>query len=108
MSSSTGIQASRGCLYLTLYTDARISDSWLARQQRKRKRRTCICWIFWICFLIFIAAVVGVVIWGVQTGLFDNMPNANPNGGSMRRSIIGRSVIQSLPDLRGGEFPTDS
>jgi len=38
------------------------ADSWLARQRRKKHRRTCICWAFWIIFPLTIAAVV-IVIW---------------------------------------------
>ncbi|KZF22445.1 hypothetical protein L228DRAFT_268909 [Xylona heveae TC161] len=41
-------------------------DTWLARQQKKNKRRTILCWAFWILLLLAIGAVV-VVIWLLST-----------------------------------------
>lgn len=87
------------------------SDSWLARQQRKSKRRGIVCWVFWVLFLCFVAAVVAVIIWGVQSGVFEGVTdNSNPNGGSMgdsKRSAAilaqrGSGRIKQLVDLRGG------
>ena len=48
-------------------------DSWLARQQGKKKNRTIVCWCFWIFFLAFVAAIVGVIIWLVESGVLDNL-----------------------------------
>jgi fatty acid desaturase len=48
-------------------------DSWLARQQNKKKNRTIVCWCFWIFFLAFVAAIVGVIIWLVESGVLDNL-----------------------------------
>ncbi|KAK3690743.1 hypothetical protein LTR37_019009 [Vermiconidia calcicola] len=65
------------------------SDSWLARQQRKRSRRTCVCWIFWLCFLAIVAGIVIFIAWALKNGLFDGLGSANPNGGQMKaRSLV--------------------
>ncbi|KAM0719601.1 hypothetical protein Q7P37_003731 [Cladosporium fusiforme] len=48
-------------------------DSWLARQQNKRKQRARVCWAFWAIFLIVIAGVVGVIIWLVESGVLSNI-----------------------------------
>ncbi|KAM0694742.1 hypothetical protein Q7P36_005098 [Cladosporium allicinum] len=48
-------------------------DSWLARQQNKKKNRTIVCWCFWIFFLAFVAAIVGVIIWLVESGVLHNL-----------------------------------
>ncbi|KAK4975622.1 hypothetical protein LTR28_009123 [Elasticomyces elasticus] len=47
------------------------SDSWLGRQQKKRSKRACICWAFWLCFLAFVAAIIVLVLWLVQSGTLD-------------------------------------
>ncbi|KAF2093629.1 hypothetical protein NA57DRAFT_61335 [Rhizodiscina lignyota] len=47
------------------------AESWLERQQKKSKRRTCICWLFWMCFFGFVAGVVIVVLWLKTSGLLD-------------------------------------
>jgi hypothetical protein len=44
------------------------SNSWLERQQQKKSRRTCICWIFWLCFFGLVAGVVLVVLWMTTSG----------------------------------------
>ncbi|KAL1591032.1 hypothetical protein WHR41_00232 [Cladosporium halotolerans] len=49
------------------------SDSWLARQQSKKKNRARVCWGFWIVFLLFVAAVVAVIIWLVESGVLSNI-----------------------------------
>jgi len=38
------------------------SESWLARQQQKSFRRTCICWIFWLVFAGLVAIIVVVIL----------------------------------------------
>ncbi|PNS15712.1 hypothetical protein CAC42_4164 [Sphaceloma murrayae] len=43
-------------------------DSWLARQEKKKKKRTVICWLFWIGILVFGAIVTGVVIYLINSG----------------------------------------
>ncbi|GAB7322203.1 hypothetical protein MBLNU13_g03207t1 [Cladosporium sp. NU13] len=48
-------------------------DSWLARQNSKKKNRTMVCWCFWIFFIAFVTAVVGVIIWLVESGTFDKI-----------------------------------
>jgi hypothetical protein len=48
-------------------------DSWLARQQSKKKNRTMVCWCFWAFFLAFVAGVVGVIIWLVESGVLDRI-----------------------------------
>jgi len=45
------------------------SESWLARQQQKSSRRTCICWIFWLCFAGLVAGVVIVVLFLKARGI---------------------------------------
>ncbi|KAJ9636323.1 hypothetical protein H2201_003483 [Coniosporium apollinis] len=49
------------------------SDSWLSRQEKKRSRRTCICWIFWLCFFSFVAGLVIVILWLKTSGVLDNI-----------------------------------
>ncbi|SMQ44864.1 unnamed protein product [Zymoseptoria tritici ST99CH_1A5] len=44
-------------------------DDWLSRQKAKRSRRTCICWTFWLCFFAFVAGVVVLVIWLLNSGV---------------------------------------
>ncbi|KAK5122972.1 hypothetical protein LTR85_003538 [Meristemomyces frigidus] len=57
------------------------SDSWLARQQRKRSRRASyICCAFWLCFFLFIAGVVAVIIWLLKSGVLDNVKIGDKNG----------------------------
>ena len=46
-------------------------DSWLARQNSKKKNRTMVCWCFWIFFLVFVAAFVAVIIWLVESGVLN-------------------------------------
>lgn len=66
--------------------------------------------MFWICFALFVAAVVGVIIWGIQSGVFDGVTdNANPNGTTMggKRSVEvtvqgSSGPIVQLSDLRDG------
>jgi hypothetical protein len=55
-------------------------DSWLARQQGKKKNRTIVCWCFWLFFLVFVAAIVGVIIWLVGSGVFDNLGHHDDDG----------------------------
>ncbi|KAF2224794.1 hypothetical protein BDZ85DRAFT_280015 [Elsinoe ampelina] len=43
-------------------------DSWLDRQQKKSKKRTMICWLFWIGLLLFSAIVTAVVIYLIKSG----------------------------------------
>lgn len=31
------------------------------------------CWCFWIFFLAFVAAIVGVIIWLVESGVLHNL-----------------------------------
>jgi len=50
--------------------DNRKRDSWLARQQRKKTRRTCICWAFWLGLLALSAVIVVVVVWLLDNGYF--------------------------------------
>ncbi|KXT01643.1 hypothetical protein AC579_1140 [Pseudocercospora musae] len=44
-------------------------DSWLDRQNRKKSRRSCICWSFWLSFFVLVAGVVGVILWMLSTGM---------------------------------------
>jgi hypothetical protein len=55
-------------------------DSWLARQQGKKKNRTIVCWCFWLFFLVFVAAIVGVIIWLVESGVLDNLGHHDDDG----------------------------
>lgn len=48
-------------------------DSWLARQNSKKKNRTMVCWCFWLFFIAFVTAVVGVIIWLVESGTFNKI-----------------------------------
>jgi hypothetical protein len=32
-----------------------------------------VCWCFWIFFIAFVTAVVGVIIWLVESGTFDKI-----------------------------------
>ncbi|KAF2138275.1 uncharacterized protein K452DRAFT_290865 [Aplosporella prunicola CBS 121167] len=48
------------------------SDSWLAREQVKRRRRSFICWIFWVGFAGFVTGVVVLVFWFDSAGFFKN------------------------------------
>jgi len=56
-------------------------DSWLARQQGKKKNRTIVCWCFWIFFLAFVAAIVGIIIWLVESGVLDNLGHRDDDDG---------------------------
>jgi flagellar basal body-associated protein FliL len=71
------------------------SDSWLARQNRKKSRRTCICWIFWLCFIVLVAAVVGVVVWCLQNDIFDGGKDDNDDTLKMVR----RRVVSVMADM---------
>ncbi|KAK5165699.1 uncharacterized protein LTR77_008622 [Saxophila tyrrhenica] len=73
------------------------SDSWLARQNRKRSRRTCICWIFWLCFLLLVAAIVGVIVWLVQSDLL-----ASGDGDEDGEDVVSRLVRRSFGGVVGG------
>jgi hypothetical protein len=60
----------------------RSRDDWLARQNAKKSRRTCICWTFWMCFFSFVAVVVVLVIWLLNSGVLDGKGEATEGGGS--------------------------
>jgi len=53
------------------------SPSWLERQQAKKRRRTCICWIFWLCFFALVAGVVIVVLWLKANGLLGGQKSSS-------------------------------
>ena len=90
------------------------SDSWLARQNRKKSRRKFLCPIFWLCFFLFVTAMVGVIIWLLKSGILANVkignghgtPNqpANPNGGIMggnkRRGLEGLVRMMLVEGVR--------
>ncbi|KAF4552742.1 Hypothetical protein D9617_9g025320 [Elsinoe fawcettii] len=48
-------------------------DSWLARQEKKKKKRTMLCWMFWFGILIFGAIVTAVVIYLIKSGTFEKL-----------------------------------
>ncbi|PSK60363.1 hypothetical protein C1H76_4257 [Elsinoe australis] len=48
-------------------------DSWLAREEKKKKKRTLICWLFWIGILAFSGIVVVVVIWLIKSGTMQKL-----------------------------------
>ncbi|KAF2418680.1 hypothetical protein EJ08DRAFT_52688 [Tothia fuscella] len=52
------------------------SDTWLDRQNAKKSRRTCICWIFWLCFFCVTAGVVIVVLWLKASGILSGKKDA--------------------------------
>jgi hypothetical protein len=54
-------------------TDSSFRESWLARQNHKKARRTCICWVFWLGFFAFVAGVVIVVLWLKASGVLDKI-----------------------------------
>nr|OQO30765.1 hypothetical protein B0A51_02461 [Rachicladosporium sp. CCFEE 5018] len=60
--------------------DLKHSDSWLARQHRKKSRRTWVCWAFWILIPAFVAGVIIAVIWVLQSGLLQKVKIGNGNG----------------------------
>lgn len=43
--------------------DLRHTDSWLERQQKKRKRVRLLCWIFWLGLIGLVAGLVIVLLW---------------------------------------------
>ncbi|KAI9659020.1 MAG: hypothetical protein M1821_001980 [Bathelium mastoideum] len=55
--------------------DLKHQDSWLARQEAKKRRRACICWAFWLGFAGFVAGVVVVVLWLKTSGVLDRLMN---------------------------------
>lgn len=57
----------------TSFANTSRRDSWLARQNSKKKNRTMVCWCFWIFFLVFVAAFVAVIIWLVESGVLDGV-----------------------------------
>ncbi|KAG9194421.1 hypothetical protein G6011_04456 [Alternaria panax] len=60
--SLSGRPQSRFNFVTTITADASHRDSWLAKQQRKAKHRTWICWCFWTIFLLLVAGVVVTVL----------------------------------------------
>lgn len=48
-------------------------DSWLARQEGKKRRRTYICWAFWLGFAGLVAGIVIVVLWLKASGVLDHL-----------------------------------
>ncbi|KAF2662036.1 hypothetical protein K491DRAFT_687020 [Lophiostoma macrostomum CBS 122681] len=38
------------------------SESWLEEQQRKKSKRTCMCWGFWLVFFAFVAGIVVTIL----------------------------------------------
>ncbi|KNG44028.1 hypothetical protein DDE82_005668 [Stemphylium lycopersici] len=58
----SGRPASRFKFVTTITADAPHRDSWLARQKKKERHRTWICWAFWTVFLLLIAGVVVTVL----------------------------------------------
>ncbi|CAN9189042.1 unnamed protein product [Alternaria sp. RS040] len=60
--SLSGRPQSRFNFVTTITADASHRDSWLAKQQRKAKQRTWICWCFWMIFLLLVAGVVVTVL----------------------------------------------
>ncbi|TKA22609.1 hypothetical protein B0A50_08298 [Salinomyces thailandicus] len=56
------------------------SDDWLVRQNKKKSRRTCLCWTFWLCFFVFIAGVIAIVVWLLQSGVLDNKNTQTGSG----------------------------
>lgn len=66
-----------------MLTNTSDSDSWLARQNSKRRNRAKVCWAFWIVFLIVVAGVVAVIIWLVESGVLSNIGHS---GGEMVQS----------------------
>ncbi|KAI9707964.1 MAG: hypothetical protein M1820_004383 [Bogoriella megaspora] len=44
-------------------------DSWLARQQAKKRKRTYICWAFWIGFAAVVVGVVMLALWLEGSGI---------------------------------------
>lgn len=48
-------------------------DSWLARQEKKKKRRTIICWAFWFGLFGFVAVVVIVIVLLANAGVFQKL-----------------------------------
>jgi hypothetical protein len=39
-----------------------------------------VCWCFWIFFLAFVAAIVGVIIWLVESGVLHNLGHHDGDG----------------------------
>lgn len=61
-------------------TNAISSDSWLATQQRKKSKRTWVCWGFWLLFAAIVAGAVIAVIWLLQSGVLDKVEIGNGEG----------------------------
>ncbi|KAF2151789.1 hypothetical protein K461DRAFT_294672 [Myriangium duriaei CBS 260.36] len=57
-------------------------DSWLARQEKKKKRRTIICWAFWIGLFSFVAIVIIVVVLLANAGVFKKLQKSISNTSS--------------------------
>ncbi|OCK76073.1 hypothetical protein K432DRAFT_307160 [Lepidopterella palustris CBS 459.81] len=54
---------------MAVHRDEEAHNSWLARQNQKRSRRTCICWIFWLCFFGLVAGLVITILWLKSAGI---------------------------------------
>lgn len=59
------------------------SESWLAREQAKKKRQSYVCWAFWFGFFGFVAGVVVLIIFLDNAGIFhklSEMTGPHPDG----------------------------
>ncbi|KAL9091094.1 MAG: hypothetical protein Q9165_005021 [Trypethelium subeluteriae] len=73
-------EESKGPVYATTTTISSPSspplkhqDSWLGRQEAKKRRRAIICWAFWLAFAGVIVGAVFVVLWLKTSGVLDRL-----------------------------------
>lgn len=59
----SGRPRSRGFQFWTSVTaDPSNRESWLEEQQRKKSKRTCMCWGFWLAVMALVAGIVVTVL----------------------------------------------
>lgn len=63
----TGRPQSRFTFWTTVDTGHR--ESWLERQQQKKSRRTCMCWVFWLCLIAIVTGVVIAILYLKSRGI---------------------------------------
>ncbi|KAF2857225.1 hypothetical protein K470DRAFT_273462 [Piedraia hortae CBS 480.64] len=52
----------------------RDSQTWLAKQRRKKSRRRYVCPLFWLTLFLFIAALIALIIVILRSGVVGRLP----------------------------------
>jgi hypothetical protein len=58
----SGRPPSRFRFWTSISADPHNRESWLEEQQRKKSKRTCMCWGFWLVFFAFVAGIVVTIL----------------------------------------------